>query len=434
MFIPNETIASLEAVLFACGGPVEGERLRELLGLSPEELSAAAEELEKALADNNRGIMLTGLSRATPPSGGVAQNLLFTEEGIWLGDHSGLYTDKSGDVYYLDKGIALAPGVVQDEEGNFYYISTSMKATRNTTRTIRADLCNGLLDPRVEYIFDNRGVILNPVAPPEEPDYTKNGLTWDEDGEIRFYVNGEAIIAGVVQDADGNYYYIGTDRVAVKNASRTIREDLCNGLLSPHYVYNFDENGIITNPVPVEGGDTPEKPENPVEPDFSKEGLTWDDDGEIRFYVDGLPVAAGVVQDAEGNYYYISSDLVAAKNTSRTIREDHCNGLLSPHFTYVFDENGVITNPVPLVNVPDGPVEPDLNKTGLYYENGGLYYYVKGQLTHGGLIFVDGDFYYINSAGMAVCNETRYIEGTWLNKLLPAGDYSFGEDYKMILD
>ena len=37
MSIPNETIASLEAVLFACGGPVEAERLRELLALSPEE-------------------------------------------------------------------------------------------------------------------------------------------------------------------------------------------------------------------------------------------------------------------------------------------------------------------------------------------------------------------------------------------------------------
>lgn len=64
MFIPNETIASLEAVLFACGGPVEGERLRELLGLSPEELTAAAEALEKALADNDRGIMLIRVESA----------------------------------------------------------------------------------------------------------------------------------------------------------------------------------------------------------------------------------------------------------------------------------------------------------------------------------------------------------------------------------
>ena len=64
MFIPNETIASLEAVLFACGGPVEGERLRELLGLSPEELTAAAETLETELADNNRGIMLIRVESA----------------------------------------------------------------------------------------------------------------------------------------------------------------------------------------------------------------------------------------------------------------------------------------------------------------------------------------------------------------------------------
>jgi chromosome segregation and condensation protein ScpB len=45
MSIPNETIASLEAVLFACGGPVEAERLRELLALSPEELEEAGKTL-----------------------------------------------------------------------------------------------------------------------------------------------------------------------------------------------------------------------------------------------------------------------------------------------------------------------------------------------------------------------------------------------------
>lgn len=64
MFIPNETIASLEAVLFACGGPVEGERLRELLGITPEELTAAADQLEKQLADNDRGIMLIRVESA----------------------------------------------------------------------------------------------------------------------------------------------------------------------------------------------------------------------------------------------------------------------------------------------------------------------------------------------------------------------------------
>ena len=64
MSIPNETIASLEAVLFACGGPVEAERLRELLALSPEELEEAAKLLEETLEDPARGISLIRVESA----------------------------------------------------------------------------------------------------------------------------------------------------------------------------------------------------------------------------------------------------------------------------------------------------------------------------------------------------------------------------------
>lgn len=61
---PKETIASLEAVLFACGGPVECERLRELLDLTAEELDDAAEALRSALEEADRGIMLIKVETA----------------------------------------------------------------------------------------------------------------------------------------------------------------------------------------------------------------------------------------------------------------------------------------------------------------------------------------------------------------------------------
>ena len=61
---PKETIASLEAVLFACGGPVESERLRELLALDAKELELAAEELRTALEESDRGIMLIKVETA----------------------------------------------------------------------------------------------------------------------------------------------------------------------------------------------------------------------------------------------------------------------------------------------------------------------------------------------------------------------------------
>lgn len=64
MSIPNETIASLEAVLFACGGPVEVQRLQELLALSPEELEEAANALQAELEDVNCGITLIKVESA----------------------------------------------------------------------------------------------------------------------------------------------------------------------------------------------------------------------------------------------------------------------------------------------------------------------------------------------------------------------------------
>lgn len=62
--IPAETLAALEAVLFACGGPVESERLRELLGLTAEELTQATDKLREALDAGERGIQLIRVETA----------------------------------------------------------------------------------------------------------------------------------------------------------------------------------------------------------------------------------------------------------------------------------------------------------------------------------------------------------------------------------
>ena len=73
-------------------------------------------------------------------------------------------------------------------------------------------------------------------------------------------------------------------------------------------------------------------------------------------------------------------------------------------------------------------------RNGLVDEDGERYYYQNGELMHAGLIFVNDAFYYINSSGKAVRGITRYIGGNFTNDLLPAGEYTFGEDGKMILD
>lgn len=64
MGVPVETVAALEAVLFACGSPVESDRLRDLLGLTADELADAVRRLQEVLEDGQRGIQLIRVEQA----------------------------------------------------------------------------------------------------------------------------------------------------------------------------------------------------------------------------------------------------------------------------------------------------------------------------------------------------------------------------------
>ena len=75
----------------------------------------------------------------------------------------------------------------------------------------------------------------------EEPE-VKNGLYTDEDGEIRYYVDGVATYAGVVQDEDGNLYYINSTKKAVKNCTYGISAGRTNGLIEAG-TYEFGADG-----------------------------------------------------------------------------------------------------------------------------------------------------------------------------------------------
>lgn len=56
--IRSEIIAALQAVLFACGSPVEFDRLCDVLGITPDELHEAAELLKGDLEEPQSGIAL----------------------------------------------------------------------------------------------------------------------------------------------------------------------------------------------------------------------------------------------------------------------------------------------------------------------------------------------------------------------------------------
>ena len=58
------------------------------------------------------------------------------------------------------------------------------------------------------------------------------------------------------------------------------------------------------------------------------------------------------------------------------------------------------------------------------------YYYVKGVKTYAGLIVIDGDYYYINSACQVIKGREYNVSKT--NGLLPAGKYTFNAAGKMV--
>ena len=76
------------------------------------------------------------------------------------------------------------------------------------------------------------------------------------------------------------------------------------------------------------------------------------------------------------------------------------------------------------------PEEPEV-KNGIVEENGSLYYYVDGKLTYGGLIQIDGDYYYVRGTGEAVHGRNYWITKT--NDLMPQGSYTFADDGKMVI-
>ena len=145
----------------------------------------------------------------------------------------------------------------------------------------------------------------------------KQGLVKDSDGKLRYYENGVAQYAGLVEGADGNYYYIGGNKEAKVDCYYVISKT--NGLL-PVAGYWFDKDGKLCYNDPS-----------------LKQGLIKDSDGKLRYYIDGVAQYAGLVKGADGYYYYIGGNKEAKVNCSYAISKT--NDLL-PVGVYWFDAEG----------------------------------------------------------------------------------------------
>ena len=307
----------------------------------------------------------------------------FDENGVILHDEdtgkNGILQDGEDLFYYVD-GIKAPAGMIKI--GNDYYYANS-KGKLIVNQTYYCSRMNGLMEEGT-YAFDAEGKLI-----PGATD--KNGIVKDDDGVLRYYVNGKVTYVGLIE-IEGDFYYVRSSGEVVTNCVYWIT--WTHGLKEAGY-YTFDESGKLTG--------TP------------KNGIV-EEDGVLHYYVNGTLTYAGLIKIGN-DYYYVNSKCEVVHDCDYTITWTH--GLL-PQGKYHFDADGKLT----------GAVAP--LKNGIYEEDGSLYFYRNGERTYAGLIQIDGDYYYVRSTCEVVHDRSYYVY--WTHGLMPEGYYNFDSAGRMILD
>lgn len=228
-----------------------------------------------------------------------------------------------------------------------------------------------------------------------------------------YYKEGEQPYKSQWATIDGNTYYFNEQSYIVKGLYKTTSQD---GTYEATFVFD-DETGIFLSDksgLHDSGADT-----------------YWIQNGEV---VEEAGLQRVVTESGEVNYYYFAvlknveenADLEVTKAVKNLLPEGgkdcwihKTNDLPLPEWGYYFDENGVILH------------DPDTYKNGILEEDGVLYYYVDGIKAPAGLIKIGDDYYYANSKGQLIVDQTYYC--TRMNGLMTEGAYAFDESGKMII-
>lgn len=307
----------------------------------------------------------------------------FDENGVILHDED---TGKNGilkageDLFYYVDGIKAPAGMIKI--GDDYYYANS-KGQLIVNQTYYCSRMNGLMEEGT-YAFDAEGKLI-----PGATD--KNGIVKDDDGVLRYYVNGKVTYVGLIE-IDGDFYYVRSNGEVVTDCVYWIT--WTHGLKEAGY-YTFDENGKLTG--------TP------------KNGIV-EEDGVLHYYVNGTLTYAGLIKIGD-DYYYVNSKCEVVRDCDYYISWTHD---LLPQGKYHFDADGKLT----------GSVAP--LKNGIYEEDGSLYFYRNGERAYAGLIQIDGDYYYVRSTCEVVHDRSYYVY--WTHGLMPEGYYNFDSAGRMILD
>ena len=349
--------------------------------------------------DTETGYAATGITTLVPDGTTEEARCVFDAEGVFQSDVTGVYS-VGADTYWLNSGLieeeaGLKRVVKEDGEVNYYYfavqknleerdgltLSAAVKSTLLNGKDCWLHKTNGLALPEWGYYFDENGVILH------DEDTGKNGIL--KDGEdLFYYVDGIKAPAGMIKIGD-DYYYANSKGQLIVN--QTYYCSRMNGLMEEG-TYAFDAEGKL-----IQGA-------------TDKNGIVKDDDGVLRYYVNGKVTYVGLIE-IDGDFYYVRSNGEVVTDCVYWITWTH--GLKEAGY-YTFDENGKLTG---------------TPKNGIVEEDGVLHYYVNGKLTYAGLIKIGDDYYYVNSKCEVVRDCDYYI--SWTHDLLPQGKYHFDADGKL---
>ena len=349
--------------------------------------------------DTETGYAATGITTLIPNGATETARCVFDAEGVFQSDVTGVYS-VGEDTYWLNSGIieeeaGLKRVVKENGEVNYYYfavqknleeregltLSAAVKSTVLNGKDCWLHKTNGLALPEWGYYFDENGVILH------DEDTSKNGIL--KDGEdLFYYVDGIKAPAGMIKIGD-DYYYANSKGQLIVN--QTYYCSRTNGLMEEG-IYAFDAEGKL-----IQGA-------------TDKNGIVKDDDGVLRYYVNGKVTYVGLIE-IDGDFYYVRSNGEVVTNCVYWITWTH--GLMEAGY-YTFDENGKLTG---------------TPKNGIVEEDGVLHYYVNGTLTYAGLIKIGDDYYYVNSKCEVVRDCDYYI--SWTHDLMPQGKYHFDADGKL---
>ena len=349
--------------------------------------------------DTETGYAATGITTLIPNGATETARCVFDAEGVFQSDVTGVYS-VGEDTYWLNSGIieeeaGLKRVVKENGTVNYYYfavqknleeregltLSAAVKSTVLNDKDCWLHKTNGLALPEWGYYFDENGVILH------DEDTSKNGIL--KDGEdLFYYVDGIKAPAGMIKIGD-DYYYANSKGQLIVN--QTYYCSRMNGLMAEG-TYAFDAEGKL-----IQGA-------------TDKNGIVKDDDGVLRYYVNGKVTYVGLIE-IDGDFYYVRSNGEVVTDCVYWITWTH--GLKEAGY-YTFDENGKLTG---------------TPKNGIVEEDGVLHYYVNGKLTYAGLIKIGDDYYYVNSKCEVVRDCDYYI--SWTHDLMPQGRYHFDADGKL---